>query len=205
MRSSYGLKTWSKENFQNWLHDLTLMLIFDDLVYVKLEVYGHENQILFQHAFYFTAGESDTIKNENLGLELPVLSREIIAGCRVIINNKHSDSHEKEYRKWLRINWCSVEPLHRNQGDSFVSRHTAASSKGKNKGEVWVDNQARRHGVIYRVIENYAFARDEATQENVFLHTNALTSRMKFMIGQRVSYIPIQTKKGMQGMNIQSA
>lgn len=184
-----------------YLHDLVVMLQHGDLETASLELLGRDQTILFRHRVQFGAGGSRPARDPAWGIELPLLSRAQIADHRILVEPA---AHIGTYRHQLRLNWTSAKRLRERPGSRFESQHTRRITAQRMTAQVFVTEEARCRGTIYHVSPagDYAFARHPNLPADVFLHLYQCDQPLQFQPGQEVSFIPVQTPRGVQGRNI---
>lgn len=200
---SYGLHLFSDAAATK--QDLTIMHIYDDLRSITVELIDRDDQVFVAFKWRLDAGGHSFTRTDSAGsVELPVLDRRRIAKHRFLIQQ---DGREAQYRHLLKLNWAPASAIPRAAGTSFESEHNGRITGGRTKGEFFVGDAAR-HELLVEQIGNrgFAFARDLTIKaDGVFLHARFAPPGMQFWIGQRLSAIIIQSRKGLQARSIQAA
>jgi len=202
---SFGLAAYWKNEAQmnDHVHDLAVMLRHGDLQRASLELLASDQTVLYRHRIMFQTTRAARSVDAAGGIELPLIPREQIADFRILTSpTRRIDA----YRNQLRCNWGRAERLADQPGGQFTSDHTRSANGGWVDGQVFVADQARRQATIINVSGrgDYAFARDGALGADIFLHLNQCDEPFQFQSGQRVSFVVIQSPRGLQGRNIRS-
>ncbi len=200
---SFGLATpWkSSDRQRDYVHDLAVMLRQGDLRRASLELLAADKTVLYRHRVVFQTTRCAQSVDAAGGIELPLIPSEQIANFRILTGpSRRIDT----YRHQLRCNWGRAARLADQSGEQFTSDHTRRTNGGWADGEVFVADQARRSGTIINISRygDYAFARDAALGVDVYLHREERDERFDFESGQRVTFLVIQTPRGLQGRNI---
>jgi hypothetical protein len=203
---SYGLQRWWRTDAEreNYVHDLQVMMQNGDLSKADLEIVAADRSVLYRHSIYFTDERNPRCVDSACGIELPMIDRSKIAEHRLLVSPfRRVDS----YRSQLRLSWGPADKLRDKVGGSFESEHTNKSTGGRNKAQVFVADDARHIGIVLNVspAADYAFAHDSSLNVNVFLHRKFCLDGVLPGPGQKVSYVVIQTPRGLQGRNIRAA
>ncbi len=192
----------NNRQMEDYIHDLKVMLEHNDLTSARVELLGHDQRVLFCYRVEFSPQSKPQLPDHTLGLELPMLPADQIANSRVMVAPV---IRMQEYRHLLRAPWIqNVGNLPARPGSRFVSEHTTVISGGHLQGELFVSEDARRMGIVTSVDPNgrFAFAHVPPYPVPVFLHRRQCVRPFPFYPGLRVSLIPVQTPRGLQGRSI---
>ena len=200
---SFGQRpAWSTpEKMDDYIHDLSVMLDEGDLQAASLELVGVNRTVLYRHRIAFRRAEGRNVVDTARGVELPVIPADRIARYRMLISPV---SRLAVYRHRLRCGWENAERLADRPGSRFASEHTQRVNGGRMTGQVFVSEEARRTARIITVSPagDYAFARDPAFPVDVYLHRSQCDGPMVFQVSTQVSFIAIQSPRGIQGRSI---
>lgn len=187
----------------DYAHDLAVMLDHGDLSRASIEFVARDRSVIYRHCVRFNQSSHDTGGIDRArGVELPVLPRDQIADYRIIVAPA---SRRELYRAELRLKWGHAEGLTDRDGTRFESAHTARTNNDRLTGDVFVGNEARRTGRVINVSADgtYAFAHDAGFPTDVYLHRDSCRATFQFRPGQKLSFIVIQTPRGLQGRDIE--
>lgn len=189
---------------EDHIRDLTVMLEHGDLKTAALELLASDRSIIYRHEVRFGSANGRHAIDAAHGIELPLLPPNRIANHRLLVAPVRQIT---QYRHRLRVSWSDADRLPERPGSHFASEHTRHVSRDRMTGQVFVSNEARRTAIVTNVSAagDYAFACDPALPLRVFLHKALCEQPMEFRAGMKVSFIPIQTPRGLQGRNIRPA
>ena len=189
---------------ENYEHDLAVMLKHGDLQIASLELLAADRTVLYRHRIQYQHAIDLRGKDAAQGIELPLLPPARIAEHRMTVSPVRQIA---TYRNELHLSWGDADKLQDRSGSQFASEHTRHVNRDRMTGQVFVSNEARRVATVITVsaAEDYAFARDPAFPADVYLHKAYCETRTEFRSGMRVSFIAIQTPRGIQGRNIRAA
>ena len=189
---------------ENYEHDLAVMLKHGDLQTASLELLAADRTVLYRHRIQYQQARDFQGKDAAQGIELPLLPPGKIAEHRMIVSPVRQIA---AYRNELRMPWGDADKLQDRSGSQFASEHTRHVNRDRMTGQVFVSNEARRLATVITVSAagDYAFARDPAFLADVYLHKAYCETSMEFRPGMRVSFVAIQTPRGIQGRVIRAA
>ena len=130
---SYNLVLWKRPEERNlWEHDLGVMLAWDDLTLVALQLASADNTMLFEFAVRFNGSHVNAARDDTAaGVELPVQDRRKVAYHRMIVRH---GSRFQEYRHLLRGNWGRADQLANATCDEYESEHARRITGGRQSG-----------------------------------------------------------------------
>ena len=189
---------------ENYIHDLAVMLQHGDLQTASLELLAADRTVLYRHRIQYGPASGLRGKDAAQGTGVPLLPPERIAEHRLIVAPVR---HIAAYRHELRLSWGDADKLQDRCGSGFDDEHTRHINRDRMTGRVFVSHEARRTATIITVSAagDYAFARDPAFPADVYLHKAFCETSLPFRPGMRVSFIPMQTPRGIQGQSIRAA
>lgn len=205
MSRTYGLNHFkTRKEKDDWKHDLSVMRAHGDLKHLRLELLDAKDKVVAELTIQFQgAGQRCRLADSGRGLEMPVLDRDSVAGSRLLIRQS---GKEELYRHLLRMSWSPAGERARSRGSTYAGEHCGAITGGSSQGRFFVSDTSRHRGTILRVVRDrgYAFARDTRTGTDVFLHFK-FAPGVRLKVGQRVSYLLVQTPRGLQARSVQAA
>lgn len=205
LRSLGRTPPWqSPEHMEDYIHDLTVMLQENDLEMASLELLGPDRSVIYRHEVRFGSANGQRGVDAAGGIELPLVPPDRIADHRLLIQRSRQIPH---YRHRLRLSWSRADTLPERSGSRFSSEHTRHVNRDRMTGQVFVTDEVRRTATVINVSAagDYAFARDPALPLDVFLHKAQCEQPLEFRPGMKLSFIPIQVPRGLQGRNIRLA
>jgi len=205
LRSLGQTAPWqSAKEKEDYIHDLTVMLAEGDLQTACLELLDADQSVLYRHEVHFGSADRQRRVDGAQGVELPLISPERIAGHRLLLSPVRRLA---DYRHELRRRWSYTRQLPEHPGSRFLSEHTQRIHGGRATGRVFVSDEARCTARVVHVSPagDYAFATHPDLPLQVFLHKAYCEEPVEFAPGMKVSFIPIQTPRGLQGRNIRTA
>jgi hypothetical protein len=194
----------SPQKRDQYIHDLAVMLDHGDLKTASLELLAADRSVVYRHEVRFGSANGQRSVDAAQGIELPLLPPDRIADHRLLVWPVRQIT---QYRHHLRLPWCDAEKLPERSGSRFASEHTRHVNRDRMTGQVFVSDEARRTAIVINVSAtgDYAFARDPALPLDVFLHQAQCEQPTEFRPGMKVSFVPIQVPRGVQGRNIRPA
>jgi cold shock CspA family protein len=203
---AYGLAIWATpEEKEKWLNDLSVFLTFDNLESVSLQFLRADKTVEAEMKISFGQRANGKEAGALRGKEVPVLDRKLVAGHRVIVQHKNSNS--AQYQGLLRMNWSSAETLRRRNGDEFdtaQARHTS----GRQTGSIFASRDSRHELIVTRPLGKKGFGFASCPQlklEGIFLHERYLRGVRELKLGQRVTAQIIQLPDGLQAREVRAA
>jgi hypothetical protein len=204
---AFGLGIWrSKEDWLKWAHDLEVMREFDDLSGFALELLDATQRVLF--CFRIDFGKQNRrahLVDSGSGIELPMLDRAMVHSHRLIA---HHNGKMDRYRHLLALRWSDAETLPRASGSSYESEHARKITGGRQSGNFFVGNEARRLLMVTQSGHlDYVFAKALGQPEvpNVFIHRRWVQSRVTLQPGARLSALLVATPRGVQARDVRAA
>ena len=106
---------------------------------------------------------------------------------------------EHTYGAQLCIRWGDAPPYARNGGDQCSNPHFAKKTGGRAGSDIYADHYLRRKGRVkfFSAGKKYGFiVPDEKDTPEVFFHASETIGLLQ--AGERVSYLPLVTPRGIQ-------
>lgn len=194
----------TQKKMDDYSHDLAVMLEHGDLNTASLELLAADRSVVYRHEIRFGSANGQRSVDAAQGIELPLLPPDRIADHRLLVSPVRQIA---QYRHRLRLSWSDADRLPERSGSRFASEHTRRVNRDRMTGQVFVTDEARRTATVINVSAagDYAFARDPALPLDVYLHKAQCDLPVEFRPGMKVSFIPIQVPRGLQGRNIRLA
>ena len=202
--NSFGLPLpWSAPGArEKWLHDIAVFRQYRDLSAIKIELIDASSVLVFRHLIVFNEA-SDTLNfNDRAGgIELPLLPPGTVKQGRFLAVRL---DREALYKHLLKLPWQPTANLGESLETRFASAHTERINGNRVKSEMLVSDSARVVATIQRVIEGgrVGFARHPTLPADVYLNDEFIDGSFIFRRGISVSFVPIQTPRGLQGRSI---
>ena len=190
--------------FEDLVHDLAVMLERDALQVVTLKFFRPTQQrdLLVEYSYALHAGTPRFHLDDAQGLGIVPLSPPFDMGLVI-----HRDTQGGAYTGRLRINWGDAPQYARHGGFEHQDGNTAARTGGRASKQVFMDDGLRRQGQVkfYLSAKQYGFIAG-ADGVDIFFHANNLHSSLGApRPGQRVTYLPMATPRGMQAKDVRPA
>ncbi|MBN2001733.1 MAG: cold shock domain-containing protein [Anaerolineae bacterium] len=189
-------------SFADLTHDLAVMLEHDALTSLSLKFYRAtaQREVLVEYNYALHAGRPRFHTDDAQGLSLVPLAPPFEMG--VTINR---DPHGGQYETRLRLNWGDAPQYAHYGGFAHRDGNTTQRTGGRASKEIYMDHTLRRPGQIkfYLPGKQYGFITGEDGVE-VFFHAHNLGG-FEPCRGQRVTYLPIATPRGVQAKDIRLA
>jgi len=194
LSQAYGQPT--PASFDNLLHDFALMIRYDDLERVRLLFHDAQRRTLLEYTYRLEHGTVlSTIPHDSMG-GLAVVPMTQPFSMNLIISRR---GKEWLYATQLRIGWSGAPGYTRTSGDRCVNPHFAKKTGGRAGSEIYADRHLRRYGRVkyFSPEKQYGFIiPDKLGAPEVFFHASAVHGLLR--IGDRVSYLPLVTPRGIQ-------
>lgn len=194
---AYGKKHPFK--FEDLTHDLAIMLQHEALQQVSLKFFrpGKHREVLVAYDYVFHAGHPPFHFDAAQGLGVVPLAPPF--KMRLIV---HRDSQNGYYEPQLHLNWGNVPPFTHREGFRHQDGHTTQRTGGRASKQVYMDATLRRQGHVKFFLPHrqYGFITG-GDGTDIFFHQNNVqdfTPRK----GQRVSYLPLATPRGIQAKDV---
>ncbi len=184
-------------------HDLLVMRRHGDLEHAAVEILGQDRTVAYRYRVRF--GESAAVGFDAArGIELPILPKQSVSESRVLIG---PTVRLDEYRLLLRNRWARADRLTFRNGGRFVSEHTARINGGRVAGEVFVADDSRKSGTLLNVAQTgcYGFVRHPQFPSDIYVHQSKCPPGMRLAPGLRISFVVVQTPRGLQAYDIRRA
>jgi cold shock CspA family protein len=187
-------------SFPDLLHDFTLMICFDDLEKVTLLFCDTGFRTLLEYTYQIGNGQvkSNTPHDPVGGLAVVPLPEPFT--MRLVIWRK---GKEHVYMTKLRIRWSDAPTYTRNGGDQCSNPHFAKKTGGRAGSDIYADSHLRRRGRVkfYSAEKQYGFILPDGPKApEVFFHASDAPGVLH--TGERVSYLPLVTPRGVQARAI---
>ena len=185
--------------FEDLVHDLSVMLERGCLFGVTLKFYRPtaRRDVLVEYHYALHAGRPRFYLDDAQGLGIVPLSPPFEMG--LIVNR---DPQHGAYARHLRLNWGDAPHYTRNGGFEHQDGNTTRRTGGRASKTVFMDQSLRRRAQVkfYRADRGYGFlvGSDGA---DVFFHASNVAG-FEPRPGQRVSYLPLVTPRGIQAKDV---
>ena len=201
---SYGM-TVIDGNIDDLKADLATMLANDDLRAVRLELLGDNNKVLFEFKVAFSGGggrgrSMDSAK----GVEVPLFDKRLVSGKRLIVD---WNGRLARYKRFLKMNWGTVEQLQKSAGSSYESEHAASITGGRQAAKFHVSDSARHQLVVTQTgTRGFFFAKDlHLGRDGIFVLAKHLPPGFDARVGTRFTALVIASRRGLQARSIRTA
>jgi cold shock CspA family protein len=187
-------------SFDDLLHDFTVMIGYDDLETVRLLFADAQHRTLLEYAYHIRAGKVETSAAHDPVGGLAIVPLPEPFSLHLIISRAGKES---TYGAQLRICWGDAPTYARNGGDQCTNPHFAKKTGGRAGSDIYADLQLRKRGRVkfFSVEKKYGFILpDEKSAPEVFFHATETTGLLQ--AGERVSYLPLVTPRGIQARAI---
>lgn len=183
-------------SFDNLLHDFTVMIRYDDLATVRLIFHDGQRRTLLEYIYRLQAGTvvSNSPHDPVGGLAVVPLAEPFSMSLVIAYNGK-----ERTYAPQLRLRWGDAPTYTHNGGDQCNNPHFGKKTGGRAGSDIYADHNLRRRGRVkcFSPEKQYGFITpDERGAPEVFVHASATNGRLQ--AGERVSYLPLVTPRGIQ-------
>lgn len=190
--------------FEDLVHDLAVMLERDALQLVTLKFFRPTQQrdVLVEYGYALHAGAPRFHLDDAQGLAIVPLTPPFEMGLVI-----HRDAQGGAYAGRLRINWGDAPQYARHGGFEHQDGNTTARTGGRASKQVFMDDGLRRQGQVkfYLPAKQYGFIAG-ADGVDIFFHANNLHGSLGALRpGQRVTYLPLATPRGMQAKDVRPA
>lgn len=183
-------------SFDDLLHDFTLMIRYGDLERVRLLFHDAQRRTLLEYAYRLESSTVlSTVPHDPLG-GLAVVPLPQPFSMNLVVSRR---GREGLYTTQLRICWGDAPAYTCTGGDRCANPHFAKKTGGRAGSEIYADRHLRRRGRVkyFSPEKQYGFLLpDELGAPEVFFHASAVQGLLR--IGDRVSYLPLVTPRGIQ-------
>ncbi len=187
--------------FEDLVHDLAVMLECNALHTVTLKFHrpNGRRDVLVEYAYALHAGAPRFYLDDAEGLGIVPLRPPFEMG--LVINR---DPQRGAYEHRLRLNWGDAPQYTRRGGFEHQDGNTTKRTGGRASKKVYMDDGLRRRGQVkfFLPAKGYGFivGRDGV---DVFFHANNVEASLGVpRQGQRVSYLPMATPRGVQAKDV---
>jgi len=189
-------------SFDDILNDLAVMLEHDALQLVSLKFYRPDatRAVLAEYNYALHAGAPQFHLDHAQGIGIVPLSPPFEMGLVV-----QRDILGGVYRGRLRLNWGDAPQYTRHAGFEHQDGNTAARTGGRASKQVFMDDSLRRAGQVkfFAAARQYGFITG-VDGVDVFFHATNV-SGFQPCTGQRVTFLPLVTPKGIQAQDVRPA
>jgi len=188
-------------SFDDLTHDFAVMLEHNALYAVSLKFYrtahGTQRETLVEYNYALHAGQPRFHLDDAQGMSIVPLSPPFEMG--LVVNR---DMQQGRYADRLRLNWGNAPTYARDNGFAHRDGNTAQRTGGRASKEIYMDYTLRRHGNIkfFLSAKSYGFISAQDGTD-IFFHEKNLQG-FEPCRGQRVSYLPLVTPRGVQAKDV---
>ena len=182
--------------FDDLLRDFTLMITHEDLETVRLLFADKQHRTLLEYAYHICNGQMRRSAPHDVVGGLAVVPLAEPFTLNVVISRK-GQAHA--YAAQLRIQWGDAPTYTRTGGDQCDNPHFSRKTGGRAGNEIYADRHLRKSGRVkfFSAEKQYGFiVPDETGAPEVFFHASVTTGLLR--TGERVSYLPLVTPRGIQ-------
>ncbi len=188
--------------FEDLLNDLAVMIEHEALHLVSLKFFranGHR-EVLAEYNYAFHAGRPTFRIDDTQGLGIVPLTPPFEMG--LIVNR---DAQGGQYAQRLRLNWGDAPDYTHGGGFTHADGNTASRTGGRASKEVYMDDALRRMGQVKFFLpqKQYGFITGGDGVDIFFHEKNAQGFAPRQ--GQRVTYLPLITPRGIQAKDVRAA
>jgi len=187
-------------SFDDLIHDLAIMLQWDGLNTVSLKFYRRgRHQVLVEYNYAMHAGAPRFYLDDAHGLGVVPISPPFEMG--LVVNR---DSRNGAYENRLRLRWGNAPSYARNGGFEHQDGNTTRRTGGRASKQIYINAGLRRQGEIkfYLPDRQYGFI-TSADGVDVFFHATNVRGFQPWK-GQRVTYLPLATPRGIQAKDVRA-
>jgi len=192
--------------FEDLTHDFGIMLEYDSLYSLSLKFYrpNAQREVLVEYNYALHAGQPKFHIDDAQGLSIVPLAPPFEMG--LIINR---DARGGIYENRLHLNWSNAPSYARYSGFAHRDGNTTRRTGGRASKEIYMDHTLRQRGRIkfYLPGKLYGFITGETGAQpgsDIFFHAKNIQG-FEPCRGQRVSFLPMATPKGVQAKDIRLA
>ncbi|MBN1877871.1 MAG: cold shock domain-containing protein [Anaerolineae bacterium] len=192
--------------FEDLTHDFGVMLEHDGLHSLSLKFHrpNAQREVLVEYNYALHAGRPQFHIDDAQGLSIVPLAPPFEMG--LIVNR---DARGGAYEDRLRLNWSSAPHYARYGGFEHRDGNTTRRTGGRASKEIYMDHTLRQRGNIkfYLPDKQYGFIAGETGAQpgsDIFFHTKNVQG-FEPCRGQRVSFLPMVTPRGVQAKDIRLA
>ncbi len=188
--------------FEDLLNDLAVMLEHDALQLVSLKFHRPDatRTVLAEYNYALHAGAPQFHLDHAQGIGIVPLSPPF---DMVLVVQR--DMLGGVYTGRLRLNWGGAPQYTRQAGFEHQDGNTAVRTGGRASKQVFMDDSLRRPGQVkfFAAARQYGFITGADGVEVFFHATNA--SGFQPYTGQRVTFLPLVTPRGIQAQDVRPA
>lgn len=188
--------------FEDLLNDLAVMLEHDALQFVSLKFHRPDvaRAVLAEYTYALHAGAPQFHLDHAQGIGIVPLSPPFDMALVV-----QRDTLGGAYVGRLRLNWGGAPQYARGDGFEHQDGNTSARTGGRASKQVFMDDSLRRPGQVkfFTAARRYGFITG-ADGVDVFFHATNLGGFLPHT-GQRVTFLPLVTPRGIQAQDVRPA
>jgi cold shock protein len=188
--------------FEDLVHDMTVMLAHNSLQHVSLKFFRPTNRrdVLVEYNYALHAGQPQFHLDNSQGLGIVPLSPPFEMG--LVVNR---DPQNGAYERQLRLNWSDAPRYAHRGGFEHQDGNTTRRTGGRASKRVYMDHGLRRQGAVkfFLPSKGYGFIAGSDGVDIFFHATNAEGFQPRK--GQRVTYLPLATPRGVQAKDVRLA
>jgi cold shock CspA family protein len=185
--------------FDDLVHDLGVMLERNSLNSISLKFHrpNSHRDVLVEYNYALHAGTPHFYLDDSRGLGIVPLRPPFDMG--LVVNR---DRQGGAYENRLRLNWGDAPRYARRGGFEHQDGNTTRRTGGRASKQIFMDDGLRRHGQVkfYLPAKQYGFLVGPDGVD-VFFHANNLHGFQPRQ-GQRVTYLPMATPRGIQAKDV---
>jgi cold shock CspA family protein len=188
--------------FEDLTHDLAVMLRRDSLHALSLKFYraNGRRDVLVEYNYALHAGQPRFHLDSAEGLGIVPLSPPFELSL-VVNRDRQGGAYERE----LRLNWGDAPNYTRRGGFEHQDGNTTRRTGGRASKRVYMDHGLRRQGQVKFFLVDRAYGFIVGTDGvDVFFHASNADG-FQPRKGQRVTYLPMATPKGIQAKDVRLA
>ncbi len=187
--------------FEDLLNDLTVMLEHDALQLVSLKFHRPDatRTVLAEYNYALHAGAPQFHLDHAQGIGIVPLSPPF--DMVLVVQREPLDG---AYAGRLRLNWGDAPQFTRHAGFAHQDGNTAVRTGGRASKQVFMDDSLRRPGQVkfFAAARQYGFITG-ADGVDVFFHASNVSGFQPYT-GQRVTFLPLVTPKGIQAQDVRA-
>jgi cold shock CspA family protein len=189
-------------SFDDILNDLAVMLEHDALQLVSLKFHRPDaaRAVLAEYNYALHAGAPQFYLDHAQGIGIVPLNLPFDMGLVV-----QREALGGAYAGCLRLSWGDAPQYTRHAGFAHQDGNTTVRTGGRASKQVFMDDSLRRPGHVkfFAAGRQYGFITG-ADGVDVFFHATNVTGCQPYT-GQRVTFLPLVTPKGIQAQDVRPA
>ncbi len=185
--------------FEELTHDLGVMLENDSLTSVSLKLHrpNANRDVLAEYSYDFHAGAPRFCLDDTQGLGIVPLPPPLEIGLVV-----RRDGRDGLYEARLCLRWSDAPQYARDDGFDHQDGNTTHRTGGRASKHIYMANGLSREGTVkfFLPAKGYGFIAGP-NGVDIFFHANNVQGFQPYQ-GQRVTYLPLATPRGVQAKNV---